>query len=136
MTAISKCYHKELYAKAYCHVIHPVPGVKFWNVRAEDEVEPPPVEIKVGRPKKNRVRAKHEPRHQHKLSGKGSYNIVACVEVTVTRKMLVQRILPRLTRAHKLLAHLSQRKELHQELDSMLTWRLENKHYVLEDHSQ
>ncbi|XP_057789665.1 uncharacterized protein LOC131006527 [Salvia miltiorrhiza] len=71
MTVISQCYYKEVYAKAYEHVIHHVPGVKFWNVRAEDEVEPPLVEIKVGRPKKNRVRAKHEPRHQHKLGRKG-----------------------------------------------------------------
>ncbi|XP_057802953.1 uncharacterized protein LOC131018246 [Salvia miltiorrhiza] len=71
MPYISQCYHRDTYAKAYEHLIQPLPGVKFWNVKAEDAIEPPPVEKNVGRPKKNRVKAANEPKRKHKLSRVG-----------------------------------------------------------------
>ncbi|XP_057801530.1 uncharacterized protein LOC131016805 [Salvia miltiorrhiza] len=71
LLAISQCYHRDSYAKAYEHLIKPLPGVKFWNVKDEDAIEPPPVEKKIGRPKKNRVRAPNEPKRKHKLSRVG-----------------------------------------------------------------
>ncbi|XP_057811764.1 uncharacterized protein LOC131026000 [Salvia miltiorrhiza] len=58
-------------AMPYAHSIQPLPGVKFWNVKEEDAIEPPPVEKKIGRPKKNRVRTPNEPKHRHKLSRVG-----------------------------------------------------------------
>ncbi|XP_057774881.1 uncharacterized protein LOC130993861 [Salvia miltiorrhiza] len=54
LLSISECYHRDTYAKTYEHLIQPLPGVKFWNVKAQDAIEPPQVEKKIGRPKKNR----------------------------------------------------------------------------------
>ncbi|XP_057791115.1 uncharacterized protein LOC131008240 [Salvia miltiorrhiza] len=71
LSVMSKWYHRETYRKCYEHAIQPIPDVKFWTVKENDAIEPPPVEKKVGRPKKNRVRASNEPRLNHKLSRKG-----------------------------------------------------------------
>ncbi|XP_057774964.1 uncharacterized protein LOC130993944 [Salvia miltiorrhiza] len=71
LSVMSHWFHKDMYNKSYEHTIQPVPGKKFWDVKFKDAIEPPPVEKKIGRPKKNRVRAPNEPRLKHKLSRKG-----------------------------------------------------------------
>ncbi|XP_057808582.1 uncharacterized protein LOC131023057 [Salvia miltiorrhiza] len=66
---IAHWYHKDTYENSYVHTIQPVPGVKFYKIKAHAPIEPPAVEKKIGRPKKVRVRASNESRQKaHKLS--------------------------------------------------------------------
>ncbi|XP_057803709.1 uncharacterized protein LOC131019041 [Salvia miltiorrhiza] len=68
LSVMSNWYHSSMYRKSYEHAIQPIPGYKFWDIQFKDYIEAPPVEKKIGRPKKNRVRASNEPRLKHKLS--------------------------------------------------------------------
>ncbi|XP_057765915.1 uncharacterized protein LOC130986503 [Salvia miltiorrhiza] len=87
LLSISECYHRDTYAKTYEHLIQPLPGVKFWNVKAQDAIEPPQVEKKIGRPKKNRVRAAHEPKKKHKLSRVGKKQHCSLCRSATHKKM-------------------------------------------------
>ncbi|XP_057775297.1 uncharacterized protein LOC130994270 [Salvia miltiorrhiza] len=71
LSVMSHWYTRDTYLKCCKHTIQPILRVKFWNMNEDDAIEPPPVEKKVGRPKKNRVRATNEPKLKHKLSRKG-----------------------------------------------------------------
>lgn len=47
-------YSKETYMATYEHMIHPIPGFKFYENSGRGPIQPPVVQIKVGRPQKQR----------------------------------------------------------------------------------
>ncbi|XP_050229266.1 uncharacterized protein LOC126678406 isoform X2 [Mercurialis annua] len=71
---ICNCFNKTMFQNAYQFSLQPVRGVKFWNCASYQPIEPPPFKQQPGRPKKNRVRDKHETKKttaSHKLQRQG-----------------------------------------------------------------
>ncbi|KAK8582463.1 hypothetical protein V6N13_069240 [Hibiscus sabdariffa] len=59
---LDQCYHKNTYMKAYAYALHPINGAHDW-IKSGIESILPPIEKKMsGRPKKNRRKAKDEPK--------------------------------------------------------------------------
>ncbi|KAD4981818.1 hypothetical protein E3N88_18489 [Mikania micrantha] len=56
---VDECYHKETYMKSYEWTIPPLPSEKYWPV-VNCPLNPPPIKVAPGRPKKNRKRDPHE----------------------------------------------------------------------------
>ncbi|XP_048491353.1 uncharacterized protein LOC125492686 [Beta vulgaris subsp. vulgaris] len=56
---VDACYKKDTWAKAYACSILPLEGERHWP-RVEVHLDPPPIKIGPGRPRKNRIKAPHE----------------------------------------------------------------------------
>ncbi|KAK9072120.1 hypothetical protein SSX86_008552 [Deinandra increscens subsp. villosa] len=68
---VHEYYTKEMYMKAYEFTIPPLPSEKFWP-RVDLPLDPPPIKVQLGRPKKNRKKDPHEdPKKPGKLSKHG-----------------------------------------------------------------
>ncbi|KAK9075525.1 hypothetical protein SSX86_003849 [Deinandra increscens subsp. villosa] len=68
---VAKCFTKDFYMKAYEYTIPPLPSQKFWP-NIECPLDPPPIKVQPGRPKKNRRRDPHEdPKKSGKLTKHG-----------------------------------------------------------------
>ncbi|KAK9067585.1 hypothetical protein SSX86_011696 [Deinandra increscens subsp. villosa] len=68
---VDKCYSKELYLLAYDRCIPPLPSEKYWP-HVDFPLDPPPIKIGPGRPKKNRRKDPHEdPKRKGKLTKHG-----------------------------------------------------------------
>ncbi|CAH9086930.1 unnamed protein product [Cuscuta europaea] len=68
---VDKYYKKETYMKIYSGCIPPCPGERYWP-RKEAELDPPPIKIGPGRPRKNRRKDPHEdPKKPGKLTKHG-----------------------------------------------------------------
>ncbi|XP_021993413.1 uncharacterized protein LOC110890146 [Helianthus annuus] len=68
---VHESYKKEMYLKAYDYIIPPLPSEKYWPV-VDLPLDPPPVKIGPGRPKKNRKKDPHEnPKKPGKLTKHG-----------------------------------------------------------------
>ncbi|XP_035846418.1 uncharacterized protein LOC118492469 [Helianthus annuus] len=65
-------YTKDIYLKSYEFTIPPVPSDKYWP-SIESPLEPPPVKVGPGRPKKNRKKDPHEVPKKGKLSRHGMF---------------------------------------------------------------
>ncbi|KAK9077857.1 hypothetical protein SSX86_006195 [Deinandra increscens subsp. villosa] len=64
-------YSKEMYLKAYENYIPPLPSEKYWP-QVDLPLDPPPIKIGPGRPKKNRKKDPHEdPKKPGKLTRHG-----------------------------------------------------------------
>lgn len=65
---LNEYYKREVYLKAYEHMLHPVKGPMFWPKRNVEQILPPHVKKVPGRPKKERKREELEGRKRIKLS--------------------------------------------------------------------
>jgi hypothetical protein len=73
---VTSCYSKELYMRSYDRCIPPLPSEKYWP-QVDLPMDPPPIKIGPGRPKKNRKKDPHEdPKRPGKLTKHGV--ITAC----------------------------------------------------------
>ncbi|CAH9105143.1 unnamed protein product [Cuscuta europaea] len=65
---VHECYKKDTYMKIYSGCIPSCPGERHWP-RIEAPLDPPPIKIGPGRPRKNRIKDPHEdPKRPGKLS--------------------------------------------------------------------
>lgn len=53
-------YSKKAYMTTYEHMIHHVPGFKFYESVGKGPIQPPVVQVKVGRPQKERRKDANE----------------------------------------------------------------------------
>ncbi|XP_021990818.1 uncharacterized protein LOC110887548 [Helianthus annuus] len=68
---VDQCYHKDTYMKIYDFTIPPLPSEKYWP-KVDYPMDPPPIKVAPGRPKKNRKRDPHEdPKKPGKLTKHG-----------------------------------------------------------------
>ena len=70
-TYVDKCYTKDAYLRAYEGNINPCIGERHWP-KIDNPINPPPIKIGPGRPRKNRIKGPHEdPKKPGKLSRHG-----------------------------------------------------------------
>ena len=56
---MNDCYKREAYLIAYARSIPPCVGERHWP-RIEQQLDPPPSKIRIGRPRKNKRKDPHE----------------------------------------------------------------------------
>ncbi|XP_057251731.1 uncharacterized protein LOC104908513 [Beta vulgaris subsp. vulgaris] len=56
---VDECYRKEVYLRTYAAAIPPIEGERHWP-RVECKLDPPPIKVGPGRPRRNRIRDAYE----------------------------------------------------------------------------
>ncbi|XP_048489954.1 uncharacterized protein LOC125491922 [Beta vulgaris subsp. vulgaris] len=56
---VDECYRKEVYLRTYAAAIPPIEGERHWP-RVECKLDPPPIKLGPGRPRRNRIRGTYE----------------------------------------------------------------------------
>ncbi|XP_021720273.1 uncharacterized protein LOC110687934 [Chenopodium quinoa] len=56
---VDKCYYKDIYLSVYAGSIPPIQGERHWPV-VSMPIDPPPIKIGPGRPRKNRIKDPYE----------------------------------------------------------------------------
>ncbi|KAL2928284.1 Cytokine receptor-like factor 1 [Bienertia sinuspersici] len=56
---VDECYKKSVYLKAYAGTIPPIEGERHWPM-IQMHLDPPPIKVGPGRPRKNRIKGPHE----------------------------------------------------------------------------
>jgi SWIM zinc finger len=81
-TFVDKCYSRDAYLVAYAGCIPPITGERHWP-QVNLPLIPPPVKVGPGRPRKSRIRSKHEdPKRPGRLTKHGvEMKCTLCKEV-------------------------------------------------------
>lgn len=74
LLTLYKYYQKEIYLAVYSHNIQPVASPPNWISSDLPPLIPPHVSVQIGRPRKERRRAAHEPRKDSTKTSKSGFN--------------------------------------------------------------
>ncbi|XVF59285.1 hypothetical protein PTKIN_Ptkin07bG0263300 [Pterospermum kingtungense] len=89
---IHKWYNPQTFMRAFQHALQPINGAHEWKIFSLDPIMPPQPRKMPGRPRKNRRRAKGEPRKKpHQLSRVGTINTCSICGAEGHNKLGCQR---------------------------------------------